>query len=375
MALTDASVNLPVIGKHLEPFAMLTAMGLWGYRHAPSFVSTMARNITGALDTEQREADRSRTHEVCAAALGHRARRRTHRRMAAAGPAAAVVDLCATPPAVRAVRPGAVRRCPEQVMDVWRRSDLPAEAAPVLIFVPGVRGCTASAHYRAMRCWPNWPRRAGSVCRSTIGPRPNTAGPVISPTSKPRSPNAANVDRFGGDRDFVTIAGCSAGGHLAALAGLTHDDDGVYEELHPEPTPRSMRWSGSTAATTGRIGRHRNGNCSWDSWRTSSSASVTSTTRICIARPHRWRGSDPRPPFFVVHGSSDSLIPVEQARSFVEQLRAVSRSAVGYLELPGTGHGFDMLDGSRTASTAMAIRLFLEQVRRDHLQNRTKRVI
>ena len=43
MALTDASVNLPVIGKHLEPFAMLTAMGLWGYRHAPSFVSTMAR--------------------------------------------------------------------------------------------------------------------------------------------------------------------------------------------------------------------------------------------------------------------------------------------------------------------------------------------
>ena len=31
----------------------------------------------------------------------------------------------------------------------------------------------------------------------------------------------ANVDRFGGDRDFVAIAGCSAGGHLAALAGLT----------------------------------------------------------------------------------------------------------------------------------------------------------
>ena len=34
----------------------------------------------------------------------------------------------------------------------------------------------------------------------------------------------ANVDRFGGDREFVTIAGCSAGGHLAALAGLTAND-------------------------------------------------------------------------------------------------------------------------------------------------------
>ena len=29
----------------------------------------------------------------------------------------------------------------------------------------------------------------------------------------------ANVDRFGGDRNFVAIAGCSAGGHLSALAG------------------------------------------------------------------------------------------------------------------------------------------------------------
>ncbi len=34
----------------------------------------------------------------------------------------------------------------------------------------------------------------------------------------------ANVDKFGGDRNFVTIGGTSAGGHLAALAGLTAND-------------------------------------------------------------------------------------------------------------------------------------------------------
>ena len=61
-----------------------------------------------------------------------------------------------------------------------------------------------------------------------------------------------------------------------------------------------------------------------------------------IARVHR-----NAPPFLVIHGSKDSVIPVAQARSFVERLRSVSASLVGYVELPGAGHGFDMLDGPR----------------------------
>ena len=35
---------------------------------------------------------------------------------------------------------------------------------------------------------------------------------------------------------------------------------------------------------------------------------------------------------------------------------------VGYWELPGTGHGFDMLDGSPTATAAAAIRLLLNDI-------------
>lgn len=44
----------------------------------------------------------------------------------------------------------------------------------------------------------------------------------------------ANVAQFGGDPDFVAIAGCSAGGHLAALTGLTFDDPDVHVELTSE---------------------------------------------------------------------------------------------------------------------------------------------
>lgn len=66
-----------------------------------------------------------------------------------------------------------------------------------------------------------------------------------------------------------------------------------------------------------------------------------------IARVHR-----NAPPFLVIHGSKDSVIPVEQARSFVERLRTVSHSTVGYLELPGAGHGYDLIDGERAGAAA-----------------------
>jgi acetyl esterase/lipase len=78
-----------------------------------------------------------------------------------------------------------------------------------------------------------------------------------------------------------------------------------------------------------------------------------------IARVHR-----NAPPFLVIHGSKDSVIPVEQARSFVERLRAASQSMVGYVELPGAGHGFDLVDGERAGVAAHAIALFLNQVYR-----------
>src|SRR5258708_31579343 len=49
----------------------------------------------------------------------------------------------------------------------------------------------------------------------------------------------ANVDKFGGDRNFVAIAGTSAGGHLAALAGLT-PNDAEYQVDLPEGSDTSV---------------------------------------------------------------------------------------------------------------------------------------
>ena len=89
-----------------------------------------------------------------------------------------------------------------------------------------------------------------------------------------------------------------------------------------------------------------------------------------IARTH-----GDAPPFLVIHGSGDTVIPVQQARDFVEKLRKESHSVVGYVELPGAGHGFDMTDGARTGSMAMAIGLFLNEVHRNQTMVGAKQVI
>jgi acetyl esterase/lipase len=65
------------------------------------------------------------------------------------------------------------------------------------------------------------------------------------------------------------------------------------------------------------------------------------------------------PPFLVVHGANDSLVPVAEARRFVELLRAESSAPVLYAELPGAQHAFEVFRSLRTAHVVDAIARFL----------------
>ena len=151
----------------------------------------------------------------------------------------------------------------------------------------------------------------------------------------------ANVDRFGGDRNFVAIAGCSAGGHLSALAGLTANDPEMQAEL-PEGSDTSVD------AVVGIYGRY-----DWEDRSTAERArfvdflervvvkrKIDRSTRRSSARRRRSRRSIPmRRRSWSSTAPATASFPVAQARSFVERLRAVSRSVVSYIELPGAGHG------------------------------------
>jgi acetyl esterase/lipase len=177
----------------------------------------------------------------------------------------------------------------------------------------------------------------------------------------------ANVDQFGGDREFVAITGCSAGAHLAALAGLTPNAPEFQSEL-PAGAYTTVD------AVVGIYGRY-----DWEGKSTAERVRfVDFLERAVVKRriseyPSVFRDGSPIarvrrdvPPFMVVHGTGDTLIPVAQARDFVERLRDASHSVVSYLEYPGAGHAFDMTDGARTGSMSVAVGLFLNEMRRRH---------
>src|ERR1700722_4528610 len=137
LALSVAGASLPVVGKRLEPLAGLTAMGIWGVRHAPLAVSAMAKDWRTPGITDERRRDRENTQEASVAAL--------RGVLPSADLDGEWPTAERTPPIWDALRQHRYlyRRgvhygnSPAQVLDVWRREDLPAQPAPVLVFVPG----------------------------------------------------------------------------------------------------------------------------------------------------------------------------------------------------------------------------------------------
>jgi acetyl esterase/lipase len=75
------------------------------------------------------------------------------------------------------------------------------------------------------------------------------------------------------------------------------------------------------------------------------------------------RVSAAAPPFFVLHGRNDTLVPIDVARTFVAELRAVSQAPVAYAELPLAQHAFDILASLRCQASTSAVAAFLEGAR------------
>jgi acetyl esterase/lipase len=66
------------------------------------------------------------------------------------------------------------------------------------------------------------------------------------------------------------------------------------------------------------------------------------------------------PPFLVLHGRNDTLVPVAEARAFVAQLRGIAKNPVAYAELAGAQHAFDIFLSPRSTGVLRGVARFLE---------------
>ena len=170
-----------------------------------------------------------------------------------------------------------------------------------------------------------------------------------------------HADEYGIDPDFVCVTGGSAGGHLTALMGLTAND--------PRYQPGFEDADTSVAAAVPFYGLYdfTDGGAFGADPKVFRRFLEPIVMKAFLAdEPEKFRDASPlhhlradAPPFFVIHGDKDTLAPVEDARTFVEALRAVSREPVLYGEMQGAQHAFEIFPSARTARVIEGVERFL----------------
>ncbi|MCW2829933.1 MAG: alpha/beta hydrolase, partial [Aeromicrobium sp.] len=258
------------------------------------------------------------------------------------------------------------------LLDIWRHKDLPRDGkAPVIVQLPGGAWITGS---RTGQAYPLLSHLAahGWVCVSIsyrLGPNHTWPAHIVD-VKKALAWVKDNIADHGGDPDFVAITGGSAGGHLASLAALTSDD--------PSWQPGFESADTSVQAAVPMYGRY-----DWASHEGAGRDGLVWMLEHAVVKKsydhHRdvYRAASPvtharadAPPFFVMHGSHDSIIPVEEARAFVRRMRSVGASPFAYAELPGAQHAFDIFGSPRAQHAARAIEDFLDHVWTQHQRGR-----
>jgi acetyl esterase/lipase len=250
-------------------------------------------------------------------------------------------------------------------LDVWKRADLGADArAPVLFQVHGGAWTMGRKEGQAEPLMAHLAER-GWVCVTAnyrLSPRATWPDHIVD-VKRALAWTKANVAGHGGDPGFVVITGGSAGAHLCSLAALTAN----LADFQPgfEYADTSVAAAVPCYGVYDLTARHVAENAELEKFlaeRVFKSTLAEDRVRWEQASPISHVGSH-APPFFVLHGTNDSLVPLAQPRAFVGELRKSSQQPVVYAELPGAQHAFETMPSVRTHATIRAVEHFLAVVR------------
>ncbi|POP51467.1 alpha/beta hydrolase [Zhongshania marina] len=181
-----------------------------------------------------------------------------------------------------------------------------------------------------------------------------------------------NISEYGGNPQFIAATGGSAGGHLSCLLALSANA--------PEFQPGFETADTTVQACIPFYGVYdflnSQGQRSSESLSQWVSAKVLKKTRA--ESPELWRQASPlywvhkdAPPFLIIHGEADTLVPVQESRVLYDALKEVSNQAVSYAELPDAQHAFEIAISLRTQIVVNHLTLYLNELYRRHLAKDT----
>ena len=260
------------------------------------------------------------------------------------------------------------------LLDIWRRPDLPAGLrAPVLIQIPG--GGWSINHKRG-QANPLMSRMAelGWICVSINYSRsPCNAWPAhIVDVKRAIAWVRDNIAGYGGDPNFIAVTGGSAGGHLCSLAALTAGD--------PDLQPGFEQADTSVQAAVPHYGLYDLTNHEAMHELTVPlletmvmRANFAGNRELFEQASPIFRVHRQAPPFFILHGEADAVVPHAQAQAFSAALRQAGVRPVAYAEIPNAPHAFDIIATLRCQLAAEAVAAFLGIVYGRHTAARRRR--
>jgi acetyl esterase/lipase len=260
------------------------------------------------------------------------------------------------------------------LLDVYRPRTPRFDRAPVLLHIHG-GGWTIGSKNEQGLPMVNRLAAKGWVCFSIdyrLSPRATYPDHILD-VKRALAWVRENAAAYGGDPDFVIASGESAGGHLAALLALTHGD----RSLQPGFEHVDTRIAGVVPLYgvydfTESPGAVRNRGLTDLLQRHVVKKPLHSHLELYRDASPIHRVHDEAPPFFIVHGELDTLVPVEQARTLHDALSRVAPKRSALAEIPGAQHAFELFISLRTELVLGGIHRFTTLVYSEWLEERQK---
>ncbi len=256
---------------------------------------------------------------------------------------------------------------PRQTLDIYRAGGgqagqpVTGSARPVLLYVHGGGWVIGRKHQQGQPLL-NYLAQNGWLCvdiNYRLAPKHRFPDALID-VKTAIAWIKENIHTYGGNPNFIAVSGGSAGGHLCALAALTANN--------PQFQPGFEQADTSVQAAVPIYGVYdfTNSMNSWSGRTLKDFVQRRVMPSPYAERPELWLAASPKfqlhdksPPMMLIHGSTDALVFVEEARDFAATLAAATAAPWVYAELPGAQHGFDLFHSVRTEYTLEAIGKFL----------------
>eukprot|EP00753_Platysulcus_tardus_P020779 PLAT8400.1.p1 GENE.PLAT8400.1~~PLAT8400.1.p1 ORF type:complete len:452 (-),score=104.66 PLAT8400.1:67-1398(-) len=261
----------------------------------------------------------------------------------------------------------------------------PAAGKPVLLYLHGGSWSGGHSSWAALPLLYELAHRGWLVVSANYRLSPKVAFPAhLKDAKRALIWLRRNADRYGGDRSFIAVGGESAGGHLACLVAATQNDpwyqsddasadssvDACVDLFGPKDILDSQHhWKGIIPFR----------------WYMRTVVMQRQYKRSAFERAspfHRLQAMDNQavlalPPTIIVHGKSDTTVPVEDSYTFHTRLVRRRKTALAdaaargqtaappaaadcLIALEGTEHTFDLTPSLRLYAVADGVGEWLE---------------